>query len=344
MLPLVRSCRPIVVAQAKRISVTLHTSRRQLAAFIPFVIIALAFFCTARVAEGKICNIKEFLDECPTLDPVSSQIRNDFVIRREGVVVADIPCPSVSISHVPIAQYTDELIVLQALRTIYDLDKGRSGHLPWTPGTLYDWLKLGIQGINISATGPDQFVGNSFGDGRSYFNVRAKNDTTREWQRSWIGMAELIALIMHERRHADPGGYPHTSCCSVGANGCDQEYNEANLSPYGIQWWLRRQWIEGGLYTGYSCLSKAEVNDIKTFLRNTANQERARYCQNPPPLLTDANNPVGPCSVWCGRWPRIPLLVWRWLPVWVPVIVLLIGLVVWRVNKRAQTTGMTGSR
>ena len=48
-----------------------------------------------------------------------------------------------------LSQYTDELIVLQGLRTIYYMDLGRSGHLPWTAGTLYGWMKSKIGGINI---------------------------------------------------------------------------------------------------------------------------------------------------------------------------------------------------
>jgi hypothetical protein len=112
--------------------------------------------------------------------------------------------------------------------------------------TLYDWLKAGVGGINITSTGLDQCCNSGFGDGRSYFNVRAKDDFNRNWLRSWVGISEFIGLMMHERRHADPGGYPHTGCCTAGPNACDQEYNEANLSPYGIQWWLRRQCIEGG--------------------------------------------------------------------------------------------------
>jgi hypothetical protein len=155
-------------------------------------------------------------------------------------------------------------------------------------------------------------------------------------------MAEFIALMMHERRHADPGGYLHTGCCAIGPGACDQEYNESDLSPYGIQWWLRRQWIEGGLYTGYACLSAPEVNDIKTFLRNTDNQERDRYCQNPPPFLTDANNPAGMCE-WCIWFPKLPILVWRWLPLWVPGILVIIGLIAFRIYKRVQTKGIVGS-
>ncbi len=215
--------------------------------------------------------------------------------------------------------------------------------MPWTPGTLYDWLKATIGGINISSTGPDQCCSGGFDDGRSYFNVRAKDDYNRNWLRSWVGISEFIALMMHERRHADPGGYPHAGCCPAGPNSCDQEYNEGNLSPYGIQWWLRRQWIEGGLYTGYACLSAAEVNDIKNFLRNTANQQGGlRFCQNVPPILTDANNPVGGCDWWsCAslRWGR---LFGLWLIVWVPII-FLTTLVGWLFYKRARAAAVARS-
>ena len=307
-------------------------SRSRQSVTASLLIAALTLFCVADPASGKICNIKDFLEECPTSDPAYSQIQSDFVIRRDGVVVTGTQCQA-PISQIPIAQYTDELIVLQALRTIYYMDKGRHGHLPWTPGTLYDWLKAGIGGINITTTGgPDQLLGNAFGDGRSYFNIRTKDDFNRNYDRTWIGMAEVIALMMHERRHADPSGYYHTGCCADGANACDQQYDESNLSAYGIQWWLRRHWIEDGLYTGYGCLSASEVNDIKTFLRNTANQERDRYCQNPPPVLTDANNPVAACKI-CWRWPRIPILVWQWLPIWVPVILVIVALVAFTTRK-----------
>jgi hypothetical protein len=309
-----------------------------------FVIAALIFLVAASPVAarpavgttiGTTCDIKQFLDECPDSDAAYAQIRADFVIRKDGVLVGSIACQA-PVSQIPIAQYTDEVIVLQALRTIYYLDKGRTGHLPWTPGSLYDWLKARAGGINITTSGPDQCCSSSFGDGRAYFNVRAKNDSTRDWQRSWVGMAELIGLMMHERRHADPAVYPHVGCCSVGANACDQEYNEANLSAYGIQWWLRRQFIEGGIYTGYACLGAQEVADIKSFLRNTDNSERDRYCQNPPPLLTDANNPADACRLCIARI-RDYYRIWRWIPPWIPISILaVVVLVAWVAYRRVR--------
>ncbi len=288
-------------------------------------------------ASAEVCNIKQFLDACPTSDPALDIIRNDFTIRKDGVIVNPV-CPK-PISQLTTAQYTDELIVLQALRTIYYLDLGQSGHLPWTSGTLYDWLKQKINGINITTTGPDQCCSNSFGDGKMYFNVRAKNDVTRDWQRGWIGMSELIGLLMHERRHLDGTGFPHLCApCAAGAGACDQQYDETNLSPYGIQWWLRKKWVEGGLYTGYSCLGTKEVADIKNFLRGMDNSERNRYCTNPPPLLTDANNPVEHCRLLCGKASMRDWMVsWLWLPPWVPIILAVVAVVAVLVYRRSRS-------
>ena len=80
---------------------------------------------------GDITNISEFLERCPTNDPVYQKIRIDFQIRRNDEIVGDIPC-SEPISSIPVADYTDELITLQGLRTMFWMDRGLAGHLPWT--------------------------------------------------------------------------------------------------------------------------------------------------------------------------------------------------------------------
>lgn len=84
-------------------------------------------------AQADIVNIQQFLDQCPNNDPAYAQIRRDVKIRRNGRLVREIPCTE-PVSQMPLSQYTDELITLQILRTIYYLDRGRSGHLPWTSG------------------------------------------------------------------------------------------------------------------------------------------------------------------------------------------------------------------
>jgi hypothetical protein len=90
-------------------------------------------------------DIGPLLSTCPQHDPVYSRIRSDFEIRRNGVLVQDIPC-SEPISQLPISQYTDELIVVQGLRAVFYMDLG-STSLPWAPGmTLYDWMKSKMAG------------------------------------------------------------------------------------------------------------------------------------------------------------------------------------------------------
>jgi hypothetical protein len=91
-----------------------------------------------------------------TDDPAFAQITSDLQIRRNGNVVSNFPC-SEPVSQMPIAQYTDELIVLQGLRVISYMDQGRSGHLPWTSGSLYDRMKSKLGGINIDGSAGGSF-------------------------------------------------------------------------------------------------------------------------------------------------------------------------------------------
>lgn len=95
-----------------------------------------------------IADIERFLDTCPASDPATNEILNDFQIRRNGVLVGEILCNE-PVSQLPVSQYTDALIVLQGLRVMYYMDRQQHGHLPWTPGSMYDWMKSRIQGIDI---------------------------------------------------------------------------------------------------------------------------------------------------------------------------------------------------
>jgi hypothetical protein len=60
-------------------------------------------------------HIEDVLNTCPQNDPYYGTIRSQFVIRRNGIWVGDIPCTE-PVSEIPISQYSDELITLQALR------------------------------------------------------------------------------------------------------------------------------------------------------------------------------------------------------------------------------------
>ena len=238
-----------------------------------------------------IKNIKEFLDECPNGDPIYQQIRADFKIRRNGVEVGNVPCTE-PISQMPLSQYTDELILLQALRAMYYMDLGQSGHLPWTPGTLYQWVKSKVGGFNISDTSSYSYCCDQY-DGRIHIVLKAMDDNSRNISRDWRGISFYIALYAHEARHMDV--FLHVSCCGV-AGGCDQTYNPANLTPFGIQWWLLKCYLMGDINVGISCLSPSEVQDIVNYYLMNEEGYRDRFCDTKPPELQAPPVPGGACE------------------------------------------------
>jgi hypothetical protein len=249
---------------------------------------------------AQICNLKQFLDTCPTSDPVYATIKNDFVIRKDGALASEPTCQA-PVSQMPIDQVSDELLLALSLRTIYYLQS--SAQLPWTSTTLYQWLHDKVTGIDIVSTGRDSCCYKNAEDGKTYFNVRSyanAGGNNREWWRTPAGVLARIGVIAHERRHADGNGFPHVGCCKDGPGACDQEYNENNLSPYGIQYWLGKRIVDGTLYTGYSCFAPSDAKTFKQAVRSSANVEVSRFCTNAPPILDDANNPAGSCQEFCG--------------------------------------------
>ena len=244
--------------------------------------------------QGKAIalNIGPLLDSCPQSDPAYEQIRRDFEIRRNGVPVGDVFCAEPA-SQLPLSQYTDELIVLQSLRSVYSMDLG-ANHLPWAPGTLYEWMKSKMTGIDISDTAAFSSCCETI-DGKRFFIRKAQDDFNRDFDRQWIGISGDIGLYAHELRHLD--GFPHTSCCGI-PGGCDQTYDETNLTPYGIQWWLESHWLTGELYVGFSCLEPSQVAEAENWhLASCDGQFRERFCDNKPPLLSLPAMPGGECRV-----------------------------------------------
>ena len=214
-----------------------------------------------------------------------------------------IPCAQ-PVSKLRLASYTDELILLQALRAIYYMDRGRSGHLPWTKGTLYDWLKSKVRGFNLddkeAAAGrccPEI-------DGKPFISLAPlKNDKdgifNRELRREWKGLSGLVGLITHERRHAD--GIGHVSCkvppSLQPSDNMDQSYDEKNLSCFGVQWWLTRAWLTGSINVGIGCLAKDEIEEIADFhMRDCSGWREWRFCGSPPPALTKPEMVGGKCD------------------------------------------------
>jgi hypothetical protein len=101
-----------------------------------------------QLSLGAIGDVRAMLDTCPQYDAIYPVLRNNFKIYRDFGEGGTILC-SEPVSAMPLALYTDELILLQGLRVAYYMDRGQSGHLPWTSGTLYDWMSAHIGGFNL---------------------------------------------------------------------------------------------------------------------------------------------------------------------------------------------------
>ena len=243
-------------------------------------------------ASPGIKNIGAFLQQCPNRDPAYAEISKDFTILHNDLPTAEPACTE-PISSMTTAQYTNELIVRQGLRTIYYMDRGQSGHLPWTPGTLYDWMKSKIQGVDIVDGVVGGYCCNTIG-GKRYIVIGAEDDPNRDYDRTWSGIAGNIDFYAHEARHVD--GFPHTSCCGI-ANGCDNNFDPANLTAYGVQWWLNKLWLDGTINVGYECFPKASDVSSTTggFVSSLNSQFRGRFCTILPPLVTAPASPGGAC-------------------------------------------------
>ena len=241
----------------------------------------------------KIRNIDQFLNGCPNNDPLYPKIREDFIIRRNGQLVDDIHC-SEPLSQMPLTEFTDELISVQALRAIYYMDFGRNGHIPWASGTLYDWMKSKIRGIHISDSATVPYCCDYFDDGAYIATPPFNGDL--DWYTDWYWMSGKIGLYAHEVRHID--GFYHVSCCGI-SGGCDQTYDENNLSAYGIQRWLHWAWLTGHINIGLSCLSPDRTQYLTSQHMSNGNAYIERFCDNPPPELTMPEIPGGFCPNNC---------------------------------------------
>lgn len=230
-------------------------------------------------------NIDVFLEQCPTTDPAYRMIREDFTIRKNGEVVGSLECLG-TVPDLPIEAWTDELIVVQTLRVIYYMDRGHTGHLPWTELSLYDWLRLQIDGIDIR----DGVIGGyccPVIEDERYIVIGSATESNRSWDRVWNGISGNIGFYAHEARHL--GGPGHFSCCGI-AGGCDQRYDESRLGSYGVQWWLHWAWLTGTIDIGLGNLDAARQEQIA--LRHVSNCNdvfRERFCGEFPPEVSLAD-------------------------------------------------------
>ena len=245
-----------------------------------------------------ISNIAGFLERCPNADPAYATIRQDFEIRVDGQPAAEPTGCTDRFTTVPIALLTDELVARQVLRTAYYMSIGTEGKLPWTPRSLYDWMKSRIRGVNIK-TAPGQLYCCDVIDGKLYFSLSRQDAAQREFKRRWIGIASSLAFYAHEIRHADPGSPGHVNGCaafplSTDPLGCDATYDLANLGGYGVPYWLAASWATGYLHIGMGCAPPPIVTEDLNYLLTMT--DRNRFVANPPPAVTPATLYGGPCT------------------------------------------------
>lgn len=235
--------------------------------------------------------IEQFIERCPANDPAFNTIRGDFDIRLNGVPVTNFPCtePYTGMAH---SQFTPQTLLLQALRIAYYMDQGRSNYLPWTPLRLYDWMKSKVAGIDIiTATSSSSCCENLAGKQYIFYGGAPLSDLNITYSLTLDGVLANVALLAHESRHVD--GFPHVSCCNI-ANGCDQNYDESNLSPYGIQYYLQRAWLGGNINLSLACLDQSGLpgavgSQIGVISASDANIYVSRFCGTKPAALpTDA--------------------------------------------------------
>jgi hypothetical protein len=203
-----------------------------------------------------------------------------------------------------VANYSSPLIYLQTLRVIYHMDRGMTGkHLPWTDKFLYDWMKDNVDGIDVRDGVSGGYCCETL-DGKILFVTGNQDDFNREFDKTWRGIAGNIDFFAHEIRHMDGTGYLHSSCCGT-TNGCDNTYNESDLGPYGIQYWLNKSWLTGYINVGARTSStQTEINDIINWHLSALNLTfRTRFCTNQPAIvnLADIPNPLGSVVTLAGE-------------------------------------------
>jgi uncharacterized protein (TIGR03437 family) len=264
------------------------------------LLLILASQAPSQRMAPTFADLQTFLDVCPQNDPYYTIFRRDFQILRNGVAAGPIACTE-PYSKLPVNQVTEELTVLQTLRFAYYMDIGRSADLPWTSLRLYDWFRSRIAGINIDTNLSPGSVAASCCitiGGKLYITeATIANDLNRQYRQTADGLAAQVALIAHEVRHSEGNGYPHVSCCGI-PGGCDQTYDENNLSAYAIQYYLAKQWLTGSLNLGYSCDSR-QAATLGNAFASLANVYPSRFCDTKPPMLSVPAVPGGPCIPAC---------------------------------------------
>jgi hypothetical protein len=273
---------------------------------------------------GKACsigikNIAAFLQQCPSKDPAFATIFHDFSVSHDSALFTqsqlaqdlNTVCANISNPSAPAPTLTQraEYVVSQVFRTMHYMDNQgtRSCPYPWTGGTsLYNWEKAMVAGVDIrddSAYSDCCEVSN----GKYLFGLKEPAENQYPGDYGWIGIANQMALYVHEARHS-PNNLPppntldaflHSTCCPEQGNSvtasCDNTYDESDLAPYGTQYWLFLGWLNGTVNVGYGCMAPADAQSISQFFQGAADEYVGRFCTNPPATVPMPATPGGPC-------------------------------------------------
>ncbi len=268
-------------------------------------LVLLSLPLRAQWSSPPTLQIEQLVDSCPASDPALSRILTDFDIRRNDVPVTQFPCAE-PYTQTPVDQFAYETFTIQYLRLLYWIDKDQPSYLPWTSLRLYDWVvqNAKMAGINI-CTNPGVLPCNSTFNGREYMvDQRGANPSVQNRQ-YWLSLAALlqnVALLAHEARHGTGNGYRHVSCCGI-ANGCDQTYDEKNLSAYGIQYYLLSGWLTGRIDVSLGCLDPISSGQHWFSANGDVNIYATRFCDTKPPALASSTKIGGACQP--GPYPYI---------------------------------------
>lgn len=242
-----------------------------------------------------ILNAAIFVNLCPTSDTAYATLVHDFQFLSEG---QPDPVPVVCTDPYPTTHLTDEVLNYQTLRMAYYMSQGTAGRLPWTSLSFYDWMKSQIAGVDFHVSAAVSSCCEII-NGKKYISLARKDSSMLSGYRDWFGVANWLALLAHETRHA--AGYPHVNGCpafplATDSAGCDPTYDLSNLGAYGIQYWLFSNWASGYLNVGIACNPPVDAHAMAVAAANAANVYPPRFVQNAPPNVT-ASDHGGDCYI-----------------------------------------------
>ena len=250
-----------------------------------------------RNANGQIQDLQGFLDRCPKNNPRYPVIKQALVIKHidsSGYLLPDIDIDSIPcyepISSMSLSDYSDPLSIVKAYEVMDAMDTGMMLHLPWTPGTFFDWFVSGIRGVAINDMAP--FAGCCLSwDSKNFFISLPKSDdyTKTVLKTTLHGVVDNIIGLAHERRHADGDGHPHL--CGYK----DLVYDVNNLSAYGVSYWMAKSFLDR-INLGVNGLESNKAQEFLEWYLTGANNVRGAFCDIQPPILSLDSFSGGPAG------------------------------------------------